>query len=680
MMFNYDLDGKLFYTSKLTKLLLENACSKRIEYIHIPFKYKPNKTTKNNFEPYAYQKDIINKLKIHFNNNKRGILQMPCGTGKTFISFSLSLVYQYIIFISPLQQFAKQNLERFLSYDDSFKSKIIDSEFCRNLTTIKKFIKTNKNKKILLSATYKSVDIINKVIGLFDKDKLIIIVDEFHNLSKTNVLNKTNEFYKLLVSDHKILFMSATPRIYDLENDNNDDDFTNLFGGTIYNMNLREAINNKYVCDYKIYIPSISENKIEIINDLKLNIRKFNKNLILKSIFLINSLLLNSCRKCICYFEDTKEIDEFINSINFVRKNSYKNLILNVNKLTYEDTDKNRKNKLCDFIKNKEINILCSVRILDECIDIRECDSIYITYNSKSKIRNVQRICRCNRLDCDNKSKISRIFLWCNDFDELPEFLSGLKEYDPEFKTRIKVKSITGKSKNNNTVIEDMKKIETYIVRVIEYRRYTFDERLGQLKEFIKINNKLPSSTLSSISTNKETRKLGYWCSDMRRYKKNNELDDNKINKLNLINIWYWEKDPFNNHYEKLKKFVIKNNKMPSYTTQNKEEQSLYNWCTMMRSDMRINKLDKYKIKKLESIKCWFWEKENLFDKYYKKIKVFVKMYKKLPSICSKNIDIKKMGSWCDYMKKRKRKNKLNYDKVKKLELINGWSWGIIKN
>ena len=54
--------------------------------------------------------------------------------------------------------------------------------------------------------------------------------------------------------------MSATPRIYDLEeNDDNGIDNTDIFGEVFYKMNFNEAIENKFITDYKIWLPSIHE-------------------------------------------------------------------------------------------------------------------------------------------------------------------------------------------------------------------------------------------------------------------------------------------------------------------------------------------------------------------------------------------------------------------------------------
>ena len=61
---------------------------------------------------------------------------------------------------------------------------------------------------------------------------------------------------------------------------------------------------------------------------------------------------------------------------------------------------------LNDFqYKNDNIQLLFSICILDECIDVPSCDSIFITYLSQSKIRSIQRLCRCIRIDMKNKSR-----------------------------------------------------------------------------------------------------------------------------------------------------------------------------------------------------------------------------------------------------------------------------------
>jgi len=58
---------------------------------------------------------------------------------------------------------------------------------------------------------------------------------------------------------------------------------------------------------------------------------------------------------------------------------------------------------------------------------------------------------------------------------------------------------------------------------------------------------------------------LGGLCSRQRKNNKNNKLNQLKINKLELIDEWYWVKNEFwNNMYEEVMNYVDKNNVLPT--------------------------------------------------------------------------------------------------------------------
>ena len=67
------------------------------------------------------------------------------------------------------------------------------------------------------------------------------------------------------------------------------------------------------------------------------------------------------------------------------------------------------------------LKIICSIRILNEGIDIPNCDSVFIgnvgTYSSD--ITMVQRMCRANRLLKRNPNKVAYCFLWTDDLNKI---------------------------------------------------------------------------------------------------------------------------------------------------------------------------------------------------------------------------------------------------------------------
>jgi len=191
MCYHINVHGIVYHsTNKLSKNITNYKSDKRIEYIYLPIDstkvcndVNQPKTIICKYKPYSYQKYIIKKLKNYFNKNDKGILAMPCGTGKTIIGCYVGKNYDQIIIISPLKQFAQQNMQKFKEYDPKRKGLLIDSDGTRSVKQIKKFIKSNK--KFVLSATYKSCDIISQLLKHLTKP--LIIIDEFHNLNYNNI-------------------------------------------------------------------------------------------------------------------------------------------------------------------------------------------------------------------------------------------------------------------------------------------------------------------------------------------------------------------------------------------------------------------------------------------------------------------------------------------------------------
>ena len=432
---NNNAKGIVYYSiDKLSSNITNYNIDDRIQYICKPIK---NNIINDNqiIKPYPYQSKIIKKLCKYYKNNDKGILVMPCGSGKTLISCFLGKQFDQIIFISQLKQFAEQNKQRYKEYDPDRKALLIDSDGTRNVKEIKKFIKNNK--VCLLSATYKSCDVILKILSKLKNP--LIIIDEFHNLSYNNIYgNEEDPMYNIINSDYKILYMSATPRIYELEN-NNDCDVENTLGKIIYKMDFSHAIKKKYICDYDIILPIDDSNNLDIvINDINdgINIKNVDIELSKKCCYLYECIKRYGTLKCIIYFQTHKHIKQFIKA--FDKLNKYYGYDYDISSITCDINQIERTKRINKFRTNSCISFLCSVQILDECIDIQECNSIYVTYNCKSKVKNIQRMCRAMRTDKNHKNKKAKIILWCNEFSDILTHMSSIKEFDLDFHKKIK--------------------------------------------------------------------------------------------------------------------------------------------------------------------------------------------------------------------------------------------------
>jgi len=152
------INGYVYYTKNLSINLRSLPKNDRINYIKIPFIENNIIETKMNITSFDYQIEAKNKIINYFKENNRGILSAPCGIGKTHISYLVSTEFNKVIILSPLIQFSKQNLDKFIEYGYNNKNLLVNCENERDITKIKEFIKLNE--KYLISCTYDSIDII----------------------------------------------------------------------------------------------------------------------------------------------------------------------------------------------------------------------------------------------------------------------------------------------------------------------------------------------------------------------------------------------------------------------------------------------------------------------------------------------------------------------------------------
>ena len=667
----------VYHTSKISHNIKNHMFNDKIKYIKLLMNETETKEEiKTEFKPHDYQIEASNKIINHLGDNNKAILSMPCGCGKTYTSYLIANKYDKVVMISPLKQFAKQNLDRYVEYGRN-NTLLLDSDGTRDIDQITEFI--NNNAKFLISATYKSVDILQQL----NLQNFLIIIDEFHNLSKNNVCNEEDNFYKLLISNNKFLLMSATPRIYELEDD--DDENNNIdLGETVYKMTFTEAIQKKYICDYKIWLPSIQEDNSDLNNELinEIGIDDIDNELKAKCMFLFKNLLDHGSKKCILYCQDTNNLNDIKDCI--VKLNDFYSIDLNIQEITSETSYKNREKILTDFESSNKIELLLSIRICDECIDIPACDSIYITYPSSCKIRTIQRLCRCIRTDENNKFKIGNIFLWCNEYDKILNTISGIKEYDVFFKDKIRVlrTNFMNKKEIDEKFIEDEKLIEKYILDIKEFRQYTWNEKLEMVKQYINENRVRPNSNDNNI----EIKQLAQWiCHQQQNYKNKKDI----MKKEKIYNKWtdfineYQEyflskEEIWYDNLNKVRNYIDNNKKKPSQIDKDKEIKPQASWINkqqrnyknkeyIMKNEEIYNKWTNFMNEYEEYLKSY----EDIWYNNFNNLKKYIDDNKKKPSISNKNKEIKFLAKWIDTQQQNYKKKK---DIIKEDKIYTEWT------
>jgi hypothetical protein len=617
--FDESSKGYLYHTSNLEKTLQKDICIKnKIISVKVDNPYQNiflpedllqnsneniyNKEIKNNITLRKYQIEAISKLNQEWTGIKS--LNVPCGCGKTII-FSEHLkdfCYKNIFIFSPLRFLTEQNLERIKSYLPNYNHLLIDTDGIRDINNII----SNLDKNTVYSCTFRSAsDIISELFNLnenFDINNTILIVDEAHNLLNNN---KLISLCKLFL---KVLLVTATPSVQ----------LESIIGSTvIYNYSFKEAIEDKYICDYQIYFPYIEKNKD--LNNIPSELLHLDNNLANKCLFFINGLLLTGSRRAIVYLKNKEEckIYEFIfNEI----MNKYHYFKVLINTITCDVKKDERINIINEFQKNEEeeiIKILLSIRILDEGIDIPKCDSIFISYigDPNNDIRNIQRICRANRIDNTNNNKVSSVFIWCDNINKSLNTLKLFRDNDIYFHKKIRIKYNIYESKNEiieNKVIKSNHKLSEYINIHCLNEDELFEIRKEQLFRFCNSNNRCIKKNESF-----EEYKLGKWYYEQKLKIKNNDkniydkLSENKYVRNDINNIIKIKfKKKCNSNYECIKcNFTTNRLQIIRKHLNKKNKCDKINLECLNYTDEEIYELSTIRVYKRNDLKCEFCKK-----------------------------------------------------------------------
>ncbi len=525
---NLNSKAYLYYSSKLQIDTCDDFKNTN-NIIPIRLSFDPNQTIINNenntyIQLRDYQIKAIEKLKENWNGKK--ILSLPCGTGKTLvcIDYVKQNKFKNVFIVSPFKVIAKQSFELFKKYIKNIYNNFILVYSDNDGILDKNYIDENINKNNIFSFTFNSFEIIFKDLKNENKinyDETILIIDEAHG-----IINR-EKIKEIIMQFKKVLFVTATPPVI-LEEE--------LEADIIYNYKFKDAIKDGYICDYEIYLPEIDfeKNKIKIKYNLPeednifintLNDIEFYK----KGFFILNGMLRNGHKNCIIYLSTHDEcenmkiiLEKILNEYHYL-----KNIIYIIN----SETKYNDRNKIFEKFNEKTeediIKIICSVKVLDEGIDIISCDSVFITNlnESSNEIRIIQRMCRAIRKDPNNFNKKAGCYIWSVELNNLISSLQFLKENDILiFKNKIKFlnnqykKSINLKILKNIEVKEKIK--NDIILKIIKTKCLTHDEKwlinYDNLIKYIIDNKNLPNDNL-----------LNFYNYNNIRFKKN--LIKNKI-------------------------------------------------------------------------------------------------------------------------------------------------------
>jgi superfamily II DNA or RNA helicase len=250
------------------------------------------KTEFKRWLPQPHQKEAVDKITVELQQASRTTAVMACGTGKTLVALwaaeaqepktVLVLLPSLALLSQTLPEWCKQSIwgDRFrylcvcsdTSVDQSIKNdeyelKQSDLEF--RVTTdakqVESFLVENQSGVNVIFSTYQSAEVV--ATGLKGRAIDFGVFDEAHKTT-----GPKEGLFAFGLSDKNILinkrlFLTATPRHYDLRKRDKDGDFITVsmsdetvYGRVSYRLSFSAAVAAKIIVPYKIII-SISLNK-----------------------------------------------------------------------------------------------------------------------------------------------------------------------------------------------------------------------------------------------------------------------------------------------------------------------------------------------------------------------------------------------------------------------------------
>ncbi len=419
----YKLDDEVLETLKnLTREYSERK-SLGLSQPYCPKEQLPAIPKANGLRPY--QREAL----IKWQQNKfHGILAMATGTGKTLTAinalenFRKSLPSGFIIVVVPYQNLAIQWVDAIqnagISSIAAFQSYRNWYERFKDACLAATLEKTDAPCVVVVEDTFKS-DRFQEMIALLESVKEknhLIIADECHHFNAPQHLAYLPKFFRYRLG------LSATP--YDQFSEKYLDIF---FGSIVYEFSLGAAIKAGYLCPYDYHVVEVTldneeTEQYEIITKKIVKLIGADEKITPENLSKIQPFLLQRARVVgaaqekitklkdlvtrtgkqsfalvYCgdgsneddYGDRSRQIDQVTNMLHSQK--------WNVARVTAEESLIEREQTI-EALKNKLIDAIVSIRVLDEGIDIPACRTAYFLASQRSERQHVQRRGRVLRL------------------------------------------------------------------------------------------------------------------------------------------------------------------------------------------------------------------------------------------------------------------------------------------
>ena len=662
-----------------------------------------------------YQQKAISAIIETFKEKDRAHVVMACASGKSRVGLWVTEALQaktVVVFV-PSLALVKQLMQEWLSTKttenvsclaicsdetvikgvDSFVLNPIECDFpvTTDVKSVKDFLKADFHGVKWIFCTYHSSAILCQAAKGLPEIGLAIF-DEAHRTTGKTLFNLAIKNKNIRIT--KRLFMTATPKHYDIIHKNNNEeaklvfsmDDETLYGPRAFTYSFRQAIQDKTIADYKVVI-SISELKHSKEHSIALKMHALEK-----------AALKVNANKIITFHANVEDAQHLTLHVNR-HQNKYRFKALHINGMM----PISERESILDTFK-KERGLLTNARCLTEGVDVPCIDMVGFFSKKRSTIDIVQAIGRALRTQPGkthgyiflplfvevNQGEAIEEAVERADFNAIWEVIQAMVEQDEllqkkliEFRENKALNKTTDLSQYIEIISHEDKdlslnhKLKSKISALVVDRTTTnFDEMFGYLKLYMKNYNhcNVPCRFIFKGV------KLGIWAVAQRVEYRNGTLSQDRIKRLQDIGfVWDVLENQWDIYFSLLKKYRKSKGHCNVPIRFSFKGVKLGSWAIIQRNAFNNGTLSKERIKKLEDIGFVWGVHENQWDINFS----LLKEYKKSHGHC--NVPIKfsfkgvKLGSWAQNLRKAFNNGKLSKDRIKKLEDV-GFVWDVLEN
>ena len=610
------------------------------------------KTEFKHWLPQPHQKEAVEKITAELQHASRTTAVMACGTGKTLVALwaaeaqepqtVLVLVPSLALLSQTLPEWCKQSRwgDRFrylcvcsdASVDKSVKNdeyelKQSDLEF--SVTTdakqVESFLAANQSGVNVILSTYQSAEVVAK--GLKGTAIDFGVFDEAHKTtgSKEGLFAFGLSDKNILIK--KRLFLTATPRHYDLRKRDKDGDFitvsmsdVTVYGRVSYRLSFSAAVAAKIIVPYKVII-SVSLNKDlddEVLRTGSTLVRRnpIQAKWVANQIALKRAIKKTSASKIITFHSRVELAEQFAGAgAQGISEHIRGFDVFHVNG---GQSAADRKATLESF-KATPRGLVSNARCLTEGVDVPSVDMVAFVDPRKSKIDIAQAAGRAMRQSKSTYKKFGYIVvplfieqkkgetedeaLARSGFDEVAMVLGAMLENDDDLVDIIReLQEAKGRGdkfnpKRLNKKIEvfgpaiDLNKLRRSIdIEIVDRLGMGWDKWYGLLEKFkLREGNASPNPQHQEDGLN-----LGFWVVHQRQIK--SSLSPDQLKRLNSLDFsWDPRSESWEQNFAALQKFREREGHCLVVRGHEVDGLKLSQWVNFLRSTKKLLTPDQLK-------------------------------------------------------------------------------------